>query len=199
MAALADRSDGRDLLLFGDDAHLLDDASAPLVHQVAASGAATVLAAVTSGEVAPDPVVALWKDELAERIELDGLAADAITELLSAVVGGPIDSATAAQFTERCQGNALFLRELVVGALDDGSLVDDGGIWRLVDDLSPSARLVEIVEGRLGRLDDEEAAPLERGGHGEPHGPGQPPPPRRAQAGRSGRTARPSAATHRAW
>jgi DNA-binding CsgD family transcriptional regulator len=170
VAALADRSDGSDLLLFVDDAHLLDDASATLVHQVAASGAATVLATVTSGEVAPDPVVALWKDELAERVELDGLAADAITELLSAVVGGPIDSATAAQFTERCQGNALFLRELVVGALDDGSLVDEGGIWRLVDDLSRSARLVEIVETRLGRLDDDERALLELVAYGEPLG-----------------------------
>ena len=61
-------------------------------------------------------------------------------ELLGAVLGGPVDPATAVQFTERCQGNALFLRELVTGALDDGTLRDDGGpLARSSGPLSPSA------------------------------------------------------------
>src|SRR5690606_35989214 len=52
VAAFSERAGARDLLLFVDDAHLLDDASATLVHQVAATGAATVLATVTAGEPA---------------------------------------------------------------------------------------------------------------------------------------------------
>jgi DNA-binding CsgD family transcriptional regulator len=170
VAALAERSDGRDLLLFVDDAHLLDDASATLVHQVAATGTATVLATVRTGDPAPDPVVALWKDGLAERVEVGGLGPESMAELLAAGLGGPVDPATAVQFTELCQGNALFLRELVMGALDDGSLQDDGGIWRLVGQLSPSARLVEIVEARLGRLDEDERALMELVSYGEPLG-----------------------------
>src|SRR5690606_30762368 len=88
VAALAERSEDRRLLLFIDDAHLMDDASATLVHQVAVTGVATVLVTVRSGEPAPDPVVALWKDGLAERIELGGLSPESIDELLTAVLGG---------------------------------------------------------------------------------------------------------------
>jgi len=170
VAALADRPDGGRLVLLVDDAHLLDDASATLLHQVAVAGSVTVLATVRTGEPAPDPIVALWKDGLAPRIELGGLDHGATEELLTTVLGGPVDPATARQLVDRCQGNALFLRELVLGALDDGTLVDDGVLWRLVGDLSPSDRLVEIVEGRLGRLTDEERALMELVSHGEPLG-----------------------------
>jgi DNA-binding CsgD family transcriptional regulator len=170
VAAFAERAEGRPLLLFVDDAHLLDDASATFVHQVAATGAALVLATVTAGEPAPDPIVALWKDDLVERVELAGLRDDAIDELLPTVLEAAVDPATAAQFRERCRGNALFLRELVMGALDDGSLHDDDGIWRLERPLAPSARLVEIVEARLGRLDDDERALVELVAYGEPLG-----------------------------
>lgn len=170
VAALASRLDGRDLVLFVDDAHLLDDASAALVHQVATTGAATVLATVRTGEPAPDAVVALWKDGPAERLELGGLTRSSIESLLTAVLGGPVDPAALIELTERSQGNILFLRELVNGALDDGSLVGDDGIWRLRRELSPSARLVEIVEASFGELDDDERALLELVAHGEPLG-----------------------------
>lgn len=170
VAALASRLDGRDLILFVDDAHLLDDASAALVHQVATTGAATVLATVRTGEPAPDAVVALWKDGPAERLELGGLTRSSIESLLTAVLGGPVDPAALIELTERSQGNILFLRELVNGALDDGSLVGDDGIWRLRRELSPSARLVEIVEASFGELDDDERALLELVAHGEPLG-----------------------------
>lgn len=170
VAALAEPSEGPRLLVFVDDAHLLDDASATLIHQVAVTGAAVVLATVGAGEPAPDPVVALWKDGRARRVEVGGLGRESIEELLSAVLGGPVDPATAVEFTERCQGNVLFLRELVMGALDDGSLHDDGGLWRLGQPLSPSARLVEIVETRLGRLGEDERALMELVSYGEPLG-----------------------------
>lgn len=170
VAALEEPSEDRRLLLFVDDAHLLDDASATLIHQVAATGAAIVLATVGAGEPAPDPVVALWKDGLARRVEVGGLGRESIEELLSAVLGGPVDPATAVELGKRCQGNVLFLRELVIGALDDRSLYEDGGLWRLGRPLSPSARLVEIVEARLGQLDEDERALMELVSYGEPLG-----------------------------
>ena len=129
-----------------------------------------MLATVRSGEPAPDPIVALWKDGLAERIEIGGLGAEAIEDLLTTVLGGPVDPAAAAQFAERCQGNALFLRELVVGAQHDGTLVSERDVWRLSRPLSPSARLVEIVEAHLGWLDEHERDLLELVAYGEPLG-----------------------------
>ena len=55
--AMAEQARGRPLLVFVDDAHLLDSGSAVLVHQLALTQAATVLATVRAGEVLPDPVV----------------------------------------------------------------------------------------------------------------------------------------------
>ena len=106
--------------------------------------------------MAPEPVTALWKDGIVERLDLVGLDARAIGQLLESVLRGSVDRAVTAHLAVRCQGNVLFLRELVLGALHDGSLCDDGGIWRLVSALCPSERLVELVEARLGRLDAPE-------------------------------------------
>lgn len=172
-AALMERAGSNRLVLFVDDAHNLDDLSAALVHQVAMTNAAFVLATLRVGEAAPDAITALWKDGLLERLELRGLTAEAVEELLSLVVSGQMDGAAAAQLAVRSQGNVLFLRELVVGALDDGTLRDEGGIWRLVGPLRPSHRLVELVESRLGRLDASERAVLEMVAFGEPLGPGE--------------------------
>jgi DNA-binding CsgD family transcriptional regulator len=166
--AIVDGAGGRPLLVFVDDAHLLDDGSATLLHQLALTRAATVLATVRSGERAPDPVVALWKDALADRIEVGVLDAAAIDELLASVLGGPVDAASVRQLIDRCRGNPLFLRELVIGALGAGALVEEGGLWRLRGDLRPTARLVELVALRLGDLTGPERAVLELLTVGEP-------------------------------
>jgi DNA-binding CsgD family transcriptional regulator len=168
--ALVERAAGRHLVLFVDDAHLLDDASATLVHQLASTPSASVLATLRAGEAAPDPVVALWKDGLAERLDLGGLRTAAVEAVLSAALGGPIDRATATHLAVRCRGNVLFLRELVLGALGDGALSNDGGIWHLVGPLAPSDRLVELVEARLTGLDPAERAVLEFVSFAEPLG-----------------------------
>jgi AAA ATPase domain len=169
--AVASRAEGRPLVLFVDDAHLLDDGSATLVHQLAMTGAATVLLTVRTGERAPDPVVALWKDGLAERIEVGALGAAAIEELLVTVLEGPVDAASVLVFADRSRGNPLYLRELVTGAVETGALVEQGGIWRLrVGGLRATARLAELVALRLGDLSDAERAVLELLALGEPLG-----------------------------
>ncbi|HEY1974426.1 MAG TPA: LuxR C-terminal-related transcriptional regulator [Pseudonocardia sp.] len=159
--------------LLVDDAHLLDPASATLVHQLASTGAVFVLATVRAGMAAPDPIVALWKDGLLDRLDVAGLPADPIAELLARVLGGAVDPAATAELARRCEGNVLFLRELVLGALQSGTLRADGHLWRLVAPLSPSDRLVELVEARLGDLSSSERALLEVLAIGEPLGGGQ--------------------------
>ncbi|MGH9156436.1 MAG: AAA family ATPase, partial [Acidimicrobiales bacterium] len=171
--ALVERAGGRRLVLLVDDAHLLDDASATLVHQVAATRAAMVLATVRTAEPAPDPVVGLWKDGLADRLELRGLDFETIEQLLAAALGGPVDRAVVAHLAVHCEGNVLFLRELVVGALQAGALRDEGGLWRLVAPLSPSDRLVQLVEARLADLNPDERDLLEVVSFGEPLGPAE--------------------------
>ena len=148
-------------MVFVDDAHLLDDGSATLVHQLALQWTATVLATVREGETAPDSVVSLWKDGPADRIELGLLDDAAVEELLTLVLGGPVDAISIRQLNARCCGNPLFLRELVTGALEGGALVNEGGIWQLRGVLRPTARLVELVTLRLGDLSGPERELME--------------------------------------
>jgi len=168
--ALAEGAKGRRLVVFVDDAHLLDNGSATLFHQLALTQAATVLATVRSDELAPDAVVDLWKDGPAERVEVGVLQDAVIEELLPTVLGGPVDAAAMRQLTGRSRGNPMFLRELVTGALESGTLIDDGGIWRLRGALRPTARLGELAAQRLGDLTVPERTVLELLTLGEPLG-----------------------------
>ncbi|GAA5163315.1 LuxR family transcriptional regulator [Pseudonocardia eucalypti] len=171
--ALVARAGQRPLVLGVDDAHLLDEMSATLVFQLAETRSVIILATVRSGEPAPDPILALWKSGIAERIELDGLGQPEVTEAVTAALGGQVDEAAITELMTRSRGNMLFLRELVAGALADGVLRDDGGIWRLVGELHPTDRLVELVEARLEGLTPEERSLMEIVAFGEPLGPAE--------------------------
>lgn len=166
--ALSERGGGRRLVLLVDDAHLLDDASATLIYQVASRGTALLLVTVRTGEQAPDPVLALWKDGLLGRLELGGLDGQSVQELLSEALGGPVDPAMVVRLAARCQGNVLFLRELVLGASEAGAVACQGRMWRLVGPLAPSGRLVELVEARLAGLGPAERGLLEAVALAEP-------------------------------
>jgi DNA-binding CsgD family transcriptional regulator len=167
-AALVREAGDRRLVLLVDDAHLLDDASATLVYQLITAHGVFAVVTVRTGEPAPAAVFGLWKEDLLDRVELPGLGSDAIAGLLAAQLGGQVDSAVVSRLAEHCQGNALFLRELVIGAVRDRSLVEDSGMWRLVSPLTPSERLVELVETRLSDLSRVERSLLELVCWGEP-------------------------------
>lgn len=168
--ALIEAGAPKPLALLIDDAQLLDDGTATLVHQLASTGAALVLLTVRTGEPAPDAVRALWKDGLAERIEVGGLSVDGATQMLSAALNGPVDRGTVGRLVVHTGGNTLFLRELVLGALQDGGLQFEAGLWRQVQPLRPSDRLVELMEARLEGLGRDERAVLELLAFGEPIG-----------------------------
>jgi ATP/maltotriose-dependent transcriptional regulator MalT len=160
---------GRERVVVGvDDAHLLDDASATLVHLLATSGAARLVVTVRSGEPTPDPVVALWKDELAVRVEVQPLSRTEVAALLGAALGGTVDGVTARRLFDATRGNALFLRELVAEGLSAGALVDHVGLWSWDGPLRPGVRLRDLVAERLGALDDDERDALELVALGEP-------------------------------
>jgi DNA-binding CsgD family transcriptional regulator len=168
--AVVNAAGGRRLVVFADDAHLLDEASATLAHQLALTRAATVVAAVRTGAPVPDAVVALWKDDLTDRIEVGPLEELTVEELLAAALGGPVDGASARYLMHRCVGNPRILRELVTGGLKAGALADADGVWSLQRELQPTARLTELVALRLGDLSATERAVLELLALGEPLG-----------------------------
>jgi hypothetical protein len=168
--ALVEQAGGQRFLLFVDDAHLLDDHSALLTHDMAASGSAFVLATVRAGEQPPKAVTALWETGLAEVVTLSGLPEDAVAGLLAAVLSGPVDKGTVARLASQSEGNVLLLQELVSEAVASGALRREGGVYRLVGSVAPSPRLVELIEARFTGLTEEERSVLEALSVGEPLG-----------------------------
>ncbi|WP_375476308.1 AAA family ATPase [uncultured Jatrophihabitans sp.] len=166
MSLLA-RTDGARLALLVDDAHLLDDLTATLLHQLIEAREAFVIMTLREREPAPEALVTAWKDGLIERMELGELGDDAVERLLTAVLG-QVDPDAVAVLTAKAQQNVLFLRELVLGALTDSALVLTDGVWRLRRPLTPSARLVELIETTLRGLSDDARSVVEIVAMGEP-------------------------------
>ena len=166
--AVLARAGGRGLVLAIDDAHCLDDATATLVQQLATTTDARLLVVLRSGDPAPEAVTALWKDGIAERLDLRPLADADTWDLLARALGGPVEERTAWELTHRCAGNCMFLSELVRAAQAAEAFRFEQGRWRLQAELPTSARLVELVEARTGGLPVASRALLEYLALGEP-------------------------------
>ncbi len=172
--ALIARASGRPLLLVVDDAHALDPASAALVHHLAASRDAVVLATVRSRETSPDAVTALWKDELCDRLDLQPLSERETGDLLRQVLDGEVDARTRHDLWDATQGNLLFLRELVGEGLDSGAFALQDGLWRWVGAIHAPARVAELVAAQLDTVDDAQRGRARAGRTGRAVGVGPP-------------------------
>ncbi|MGP3960812.1 LuxR C-terminal-related transcriptional regulator [Nonomuraea sp. 3N208] len=160
------------LVVSVDDAHRLDQASAALVHYLAANGEAKLLVTVRSGEPQPAPVAALWKDELITRIELPPLTGDEVGQVLAGALRGEVAAETVRHLARVSGGNVLYLREVVHAGRTSGCLAERDGQWRWRGELSMTTRLRELVIDRIGHLDEDEREVLELVAFGEPLGGG---------------------------
>ncbi|MFC9126514.1 LuxR C-terminal-related transcriptional regulator [Streptomyces sp. NPDC057099] len=95
-----------------DDAHLLDDASAALVHQLAVQGRTRLLVVATDGTPVPGAISRLWTGELLPRLTLEPPAEEEIAQLLTAGAG-PLDPLTAGRLRRLSQGDLRLLRDLL--------------------------------------------------------------------------------------
>lgn len=166
--ALRDLAGERSLVVAVDDAHLLDATSATLVLQLAHSAAAFVLATVRTAESCPDSIAALWKDAGAGRLELSGLTEEETHELVESIVGGPVEESAHRWIWETSDGNALYAHELAVGVLENRSLQQVNGLWRLRRRPPISASLVELISLRMAEVTSTEHRLLELLALGEP-------------------------------
>ena len=168
--ALSQLADGRRLVMTVDDAHSLDEASAVLLEQLAATRAAFLIVTIRSGERPPEPITALWKDHGLERITIDALDRSRADHFATTMLGEDVDEGALGQLWAKSEGNPMFLRELVLGAVQDGSLVSERGSWKMHGELGPSDRLTELVGARLTGLSNDEIEALEYVALGEPIG-----------------------------
>lgn len=157
---LLERAQRRPVLVVVDDAQQLDPASAAFVLHLATTGAAFVLATVAAGEVVPDAITALWKEGHAERIDLDTLDDRDVRALVERALADPVEEAALRWVIEVARGNALYVYELVHGAVASGALAHEHGFWRLTGTPSATSSLIELVDRRLGGDGEREAIEL---------------------------------------
>ncbi len=143
------------LVVFVDDAHLLDELSALVLHQLVQSRAATVIATIRTGEPAPAAVTALWKDGLVVRRDVEPLTRGQTDELLLAATGCAPDQRCGDELWHLTRGNVLFLRQLVEQELHAGRMVSDDGVLRWPGNLGLSGSLAELVDAQIGAIPDD--------------------------------------------
>jgi ATP/maltotriose-dependent transcriptional regulator MalT len=135
-----------------DDANLLDDPSAALVHQLASHGVASLLLTVRSEEHAPDAIARLWLEGTCTRLEVQPLSRSEVDELVSHLLGGEVEQRTLERLWRFTEGNVLFLRELLLDALATDDVRIEEGIWCWRGAVGAGPRLTEVIGARLGQL-----------------------------------------------
>jgi DNA-binding CsgD family transcriptional regulator len=161
-------SQGAGLVVGVDDAHLLDDLSATLVHQLVLGREAAVVVTIRSGAGAPDPIVALWKDGLLERLEVAPLGLGAARELLEGALSGPVETVSIERLWRTSGGNVLLLRHLVDEECEAGRLHRIDGIWVWRGSPAVGSRLGELLSRQLGQLSPPVRSALELLAYAEP-------------------------------
>lgn len=145
------------VLLLVDDAHRLSDEVASFVHQVCQQELATSVIAAREMARLPDPLDALWHGGRAVRREIGPLGFDQVASLLEAVLGDVVEPGTAVRLWEASRGHPLYLRELVIGAVERGVLAfGEHGVWIADDDLAGGHRITELIRSRLDDLTTDE-------------------------------------------
>jgi DNA-binding CsgD family transcriptional regulator len=138
-----------------DDAHLLDELSATLLHQLALDGSVRIVATVRTGETVPDAITTLWKDGYLQRMHLMPFTREQCVALIEEALGGRVEGLSADLMWEASGGNALFVRHLVEGALEAGTLRQVRGVWQLRGRTAVTSELASLLDSRVEQLPDD--------------------------------------------
>ena len=151
-----------------DDAHLLDHLSATLVHQLALEGSVRIVAAVRDGEAVPDAITSLWKDGYLKRLRLTPFSKRQCLALVEEALGGRLEGLSGdLMWTASC-GNALYIRHLVEGAVEAGTLRQVRGVWQLRGRTAVTSELASLLDARIEQLPEDEAHTLQLLAFAEP-------------------------------
>jgi DNA-binding CsgD family transcriptional regulator len=167
-AARALTRDGGPLVVGIDDAHLLDDGSVALAQHLAEVESVSVVLTVRSDEALSEAITAFWKDELAERIDVDALSEPDVGDLLERSLAGPVATGTTRRVWRLTSGRPLYVREVVRAAIGNGVLQQRNGEWVWRGELPGTGRLTDLLRVRLDAVGSDVREVVERVALGEP-------------------------------
>ncbi|MFF9765981.1 LuxR C-terminal-related transcriptional regulator [Streptomyces sp. NPDC014636] len=154
-------------VLVVDDAQLLDETSAALVHQLAVHGRTRLIVTATDDGPAPAAVSRLWTGELLPRLALEPLPREDTAQLLA---GAGLEPLTVRRLHQACRGDLRLLRDLVAALAGSGRLSPVPGTgeraWRGPLPVTPAVR--ERLAPALERSGPGERDTLERLAFAEP-------------------------------
>ena len=100
----------------------------------------------------------------AHAVMLSPLVPEESAALIGNLLGtSPLDASDRDRIVEAAEGNPLFLEEMLRMLEDDGLLSNDGGVWKVVGDLSQvavPATIQALLAARLDRLGPQERVVL---------------------------------------
>ncbi|MDO9173830.1 MAG: AAA family ATPase, partial [Actinomycetota bacterium] len=145
-------TDQRPFVICVDDLHHLDDASCGLLVQLTGNAPVQLLATYRSGEPLPDGALPLWTASSAVRLDIAPFDRDDTDEIVQRIMGATTPEVSEALW-QQSRGNALYLRELIVGSVAARRIVMHAGTWVLAQPLVGSAHLGEYLLQRVRHLD----------------------------------------------
>jgi DNA-binding CsgD family transcriptional regulator len=150
--SLASPGSSARVVLAVDDAHLLDDLSIFVVHQLVQRNAAKVVLTVRDGEPVPSALQEVWTSAQFDRLDVQPLSLDETTAVLAAALTGAMEPSSSQRLWKLTGGNALYLRNIVEQEVADGRLAPQRDTWHWSGDPALPADLIGLVESRIGTL-----------------------------------------------
>jgi DNA-binding CsgD family transcriptional regulator len=136
-------------LLVIDDADLLDEDSAVVIHTIA-RGRSVLLAVRDQRANVADAIMRLANDSGTERVTIEPLSATDAAQIVETRLGGPLDQNSIEELLRTSEGNPLLLRELLDASQHAGTLALRHGVWTLRE-LTAASTVREMFRERVAR------------------------------------------------
>jgi DNA-binding NarL/FixJ family response regulator len=147
-------------LLVVDDAPLLDDVSASLINQLIRTTQVRCIMTARAESSLPDPIVRLQNEGLIEVTQLTGLTASTASVIAERAFGRSVEPHSLRRLVRIADGNPLFLRELVLGAIELHA-VSESSLGLVIDHSVLPARLQESIVSHFDTLDEQQRSVAE--------------------------------------
>ena len=100
-------------------------------------------------------MTSLWKDGYLQRFELKPFNKQQSVALVESVIGGTLEGLSADLMWDSSGGNPLFLRHLVEGSIDAGTLTRVDDVWQLRGPTAVPSGLAALLETRLDQAGED--------------------------------------------